>query len=106
MNFDGQYRETSLSRDTWKSLIGSEASLQDNCDKEGFNAAVNDQFSKARIGIITNTQKECESCDSRIGFGKGGSPDNSNTCGVVRRGFPKSNLQNLVSYQKQRFARS
>ena len=98
--------QTSLGRDTWKSLTGSEASLQDNCNKEGFNAAVNDQFSKARIGIIANTQKECESCDPRVGFGTGGSPDNSNTCGVVRRGFPKSNLQNLVSYQKQRFARS
>ena len=59
--------QTSLGRDTWKSLTGSEASLQDNCNKEGFNAAVKDQFSKARIGIIANTQKECESCDSRIG---------------------------------------
>ena len=34
---DGQYRSTSLGRDKWKSLIGSEASLQSNCNKEGFN---------------------------------------------------------------------
>ena len=27
---DGQYRKTSLGRDTWKSLIGSKASLQNN----------------------------------------------------------------------------
>ena len=78
---DGQYRETSLGRDTWKSLIGSEASLQLKCNKEGFNAVVKDQLSKARIGIIANNQNDCKSCDSRIGFGTGGSPDHSNTCG-------------------------
>ncbi|KAL9953836.1 hypothetical protein ACROYT_G041306 [Oculina patagonica] len=36
---DGQYRATSLGRNTWKTLIGSEASLQLNCNKEGFNVA-------------------------------------------------------------------
>ena len=36
---DGKYRSTSLGRDKWKSLIGSNASLQDNCNREGFNAA-------------------------------------------------------------------
>jgi len=35
---DGQYRNTSLGRDTWKTLIGAEASLQTNCNKEVFNA--------------------------------------------------------------------
>ena len=34
---DGQYRSTSLGRGTWKSLIGSEVSLQSNCNKERFN---------------------------------------------------------------------
>ena len=34
---DGQYRATSLGRNTWKTLIGPEASLQTNCNKEGFN---------------------------------------------------------------------
>ena len=82
---DGHYHKTSLGRDTWKSLIGSEASLQLNCNKEGFNAVFKDQFSKARIGIISNTQKDCKSCDSRIGFGTGGSPDHSNTCGNTAR---------------------
>ena len=82
---DGHYRETSLGRDTWKSLIGSEASLQLNCNKEGFNAVFKDQFSKARIGIIANNQNDCKSCDSRIGFGTGGSPDHSNTCGNAAR---------------------
>ena len=79
---DGQYRNTSLGRDTWKSLIGSNASLQYNCNMEGFNAVGdNSGQSKARIGVIGNNQDDCASCDSRIGFGTGGLHDNSNSCG-------------------------
>ena len=79
---DGQYRATSLGRDTWKRLIGSEASLQNNCNKEGFNAAGSAEGpSKARIGILGNEQNDCHTSDSRIGFGTGGYPDDSNTCG-------------------------
>ena len=72
---DGQYRATSLGRDTWKKLIGSQASLQPNCNKEGFNANP-----RARIGILGNEQNDCNSCDSRIGFG---GLDSANTCGNV-----------------------
>lgn len=32
---DGQYRETSLRRDTWKTLIGAAASLQKNATSKG-----------------------------------------------------------------------
>ena len=79
---DGKYRATSLGRNTWKSLIGSRASLQRNCSKEGFNAVgYNARQSKARIGITANQQNHCGSCDSRIGFGTGGLFDDSNTCG-------------------------
>ena len=79
---DGQYRATSLGRDTWKRLIGSQASLQPNCNKEGFNAVSADSdHSKARIGILGNNADDCVWCDSRIGFGTGGVPDYSNTCG-------------------------
>ena len=79
---DGQYRATSLGRNTWKTLIGSEASLQLNCNREGFNARSNSMlFSKARIGFVSNQENECQSCDSRIGFGTGGNFDDSNTCG-------------------------
>ena len=81
---DGQYRNTSLGRDTWKSLIGSEASLQYNCNKEGFNADSGikhrDQ-SRVRIGILGNNEDDCDDCDSRIGFGTGGFPDENNACG-------------------------
>ena len=79
---DGQYRATSLGRNTWKTLIGSEASLQLNCNKEGFNAvSTAEANSKARIGFIGNQENDCNSCDSRIGFGTGGKPDDSNACG-------------------------
>ena len=78
---DGQYRNTSLGRDTWKMLIGSQASLQPNCNKEGFNAVCSFQsWSRARIGILGN-EAHCSNCDSRIGFGTRGYHDDSNTCG-------------------------
>ena len=82
---DGQYRNTSLGRDTWNALFGSEASLQSNCNKEGFNAKVN-HFSRTRIGIIANNENDCNTCDSRLGFGGGGWPDTSNTCGNAKLG--------------------
>ena len=79
---DGKYRATSLGRNTWKKLIGSRASLQPNCNKEGLNAiGASTAHSKARIGIFGNNENECNSCDSRIGFGTGGYHDDSNTCG-------------------------
>lgn len=79
---DGEHRDTSLGRDKWKTLIGAEASLQTNCNQEGFNSIGGcKQCAKARIGIIGNQENDCLSCDSRIGFGTGGSFDDSNTCG-------------------------
>ena len=35
----GKYRATSLGRNAWRNFIGSQSSLQANCNKEGFNAA-------------------------------------------------------------------
>jgi len=79
---DGIYRRTSLGRNTWKTLIGLQASLQTNCNKEGFNAAGSGQgSSKARIGFLGNNGNDCVTPDSRIGFGTGGYHDDSNTCG-------------------------
>ena len=76
---DGNHRSTSLGRHTWKKLIGRQASLQRNCNREGFNCK---SYSKARIGIISNGENNCVTCDSRIGFGAGGYPDgDDNTCG-------------------------
>ena len=78
---DGKYRATSLGRNTWKKLIGSQASLQTGCNKEGFNAASSRTYAKTRIGILGNDQRDCHTCDSKIGFGNGGQTDDSNTCG-------------------------
>jgi len=84
---DGQYRATSLGRDTWKELIGSEASLQSYCNREGFNAVANFEVNaKARIGLISNNEDDCGTCDSRIGFGSGGYPADTNTCGNAAMG--------------------
>ena len=87
---DGQYRATSLGRNTWKTLIGSQASLQYNCNKEGFNAVgtSSKSHSKVRIGIVGNDGNSCTFPDSRIWFGTGGTPDDSNTCGNVANHTP------------------
>ena len=92
---DGKYRATSLGRNTWKTLIGSRASLQRNCNKEGFNAIGDTRHSKARIGIISNEQNDCNSCDSRIGFGTGGYSDDTNTCGNAATARPDNGDQHI-----------
>ena len=93
---DGTYRATSLGRNEWKKLIGAEGSLQLRCNKEGFNAVstVSDH-SKARVGYIANDANDCGSCDSRIGFGTGGRPDNSITCGNVVAHSPDNGDRNI-----------
>ena len=99
---DGHYRVTSLGRDTWKSLIGPQGSLQRHCNKEGFNlepesAYWKNRASKVRIGIFANNQNDCKSVDSRIGFGTGGPKDDNNTCGIDATG---STLDNGVRHIK------
>ena len=93
---DGQYRNTSLGRNTWKSLIGPQASLQTNCSKEGFNAISSGTgFPKARIGIMGNEFNNCFRCDSRIGFGTGGFHDDNNTCGNEATHSPDNGVKNI-----------
>ncbi|KAL9953719.1 hypothetical protein ACROYT_G041178 [Oculina patagonica] len=93
---DGRYRATTLGRNTWKTLIGPEASLQLNCNKEGFNAAcsITDR-SKARIGFVGNNENNCGYCDSRIGFGTGGYPDKNNTCGNNAKYVPDNGEKSI-----------
>ena len=86
---DGILRASSLGRNEWKKLIGAQGSLQLNCSKEGFNAVFSSsRHSKARIGYVANENNHCDSCDSRIGFGTEGSPDNSTTCGNIAAHSP------------------
>lgn len=85
---NGQYSTTSLGRNTWMTLIGSQAFLQSNCNREGFNAVSGSAtLGKARIGIISNNENDCHTCDSRIGFGTGGRHDDSDTCGNEGGGY-------------------
>ena len=89
---DGQHRATSLGRDAWKTLIGSQASLQMNCNMEGFNSRCFwSPNSRVRIGFAANNQADCWTCDSRIGFGSGGSPDDLNTCGQAAQNGDNGN---------------
>ncbi|XP_022805572.1 uncharacterized protein LOC111342725 isoform X2 [Stylophora pistillata] len=94
---DGQYRATSQGRDTWKTLLGSQGSLQLNCNKEGFNSAsTNSGSAKTRIGIVSNEGSDgCYSCDSRIGYGGANGADNSNTCGNVANWSPDNGDKNI-----------
>ena len=79
---DGKYRNTALSRNTWKKLIGLQSSSQTNCNKEGLNTAGSSKgYSKARIGILGNNQKDCATTDSLIGFGMGGYQGDAISCG-------------------------
>ena len=92
----GHYRATSLGRNTWKTLIGSQASLQSGCTKEGFNAVCSSSLnSRARIGFVGNNENSCNSCDSRIGFGTAGYPDDNNTCGNVAKYFADNGNQSI-----------
>ena len=92
---DGQHRATSLGRETWKSLLGSEGSLQLNCNMEGFNV-FEGGYAKTRIGIIANNENDCFVCpDSRLGFGSGGAPDLSNTCGNAAKHSADNGNKNL-----------
>ena len=92
---DGVYRATSLTRDTWKSLIAG-SSLQYNCDKEGFNTEPDDKndvhYARSRIGILGNNENDCNTPDSVIGFGKGDLPYGT-TCG---NGVPFSYADNGI----------
>ncbi|KAM7448940.1 hypothetical protein ABFA07_003203 [Porites harrisoni] len=72
-----------LGRQAWKDLIGQGASLQERCNREGFNLKSPSYHSEARIGIISNQENDCATPDSRIGFGTGGYPNGHITCGNV-----------------------
>ena len=83
---DRHYCAISLGLNRFKTLIGSQASLQGNYDKEGFNAICSSSLnSRARNGFVGNEGNPCDTCDSRIGFGTAGYLDDDNTCGNVAK---------------------
>ncbi|RME46106.1 MAG: hypothetical protein D6795_15850 [Deltaproteobacteria bacterium] len=85
---DGRLRSTSVGRNTWKSLING-ASLQPHCNREGFNqVSTGPGDTRVRIGIIANQENDCNTPDSRIGFGGYGNycgQNTNNTCGNEAR---------------------
>lgn len=81
---DEHFRATSPGRDTWRLLIGPNASLQAKCNKEGFNSQGSHSLPKpGSESLVTNKTTACLSSDSRIGFGTGGHPDKTNSCGKI-----------------------
>ena len=64
-------------RTRWLNLVPG-GGLQGNCNKEGFNNVIN-SFTVAyvRIGILGNEQNDCDSPDTAIGIGIGGSRSSS-----------------------------
>ncbi len=62
---------TNIGRDQWKTLIDGGASLQPNCNLEGFNIQPNPapNHHSVRIGIVGNNEGDCNTTDSRIGIG-------------------------------------
>ena len=65
---DENYHKTNAGRAEWISLING-TELQPYCNKEGFNIKFNVRNLKLRIGIAGNSEDNCDSCDSAIGFG-------------------------------------
>ena len=64
---DGKHHATIVGKEEWMLLING-ATLQSECNKEGFNVKCGSRR-KLRIGIASNEQDDCTSCDSAIGFG-------------------------------------
>jgi hypothetical protein len=68
----GSFGATTAGRAAWKSLLAS-ASLQPNCNQEGFNnSPAGAGQARVRIGIVGNEQSSCVTPDSWIGFGGDG----------------------------------
>lgn len=71
----GVQMSTMLGRDTWKTLVGG-SSLQVNCNLEGTN--IFHDYTRVRLGMISNNEVDCSTPDSRLGIGGGGT-----VCGIV-----------------------
>ena len=63
---DNVYKHTNSGKATWSSLVPS-PSLQDHCNKEGFN--IQEGIMKARMGLVANNENHCLSPDSWIALG-------------------------------------
>jgi hypothetical protein len=73
----GNFTSTAIGRGAWITL-GNGGAPQLNCNVEGFNAYFAPPSSRARIGLLGNSQNNCNTPDSAIGFGISVGP--GNTC--------------------------
>jgi hypothetical protein len=69
---------TTVGRSAWRRLL-PRASLQLNCNREGIN--VQTSSATARIGIISNNQNDCLTCQSWVAFGAKGVYTSERACG-------------------------
>jgi hypothetical protein len=65
---NGGYTSSGIGRNSWKALAGPQASLQPYCNLEGVNPRPPGGV-YLRLGISSNQENECNSCDSGLGFG-------------------------------------
>ena len=65
---DGPFTSTALGRSAWLTLAGN-ATMQLNCNVEGFNVFFSAPYARARIGLVANQDKNCNTPDSALGFG-------------------------------------
>jgi hypothetical protein len=65
----GPYVQTSAGKDAWKTLMPG-PSTQPNCNREGANADCAGR--RVRLGLLTNQENDCNSCDSYLGLGHTG----------------------------------
>jgi hypothetical protein len=97
------FKQTKAGKNTWKSLIGH-SSMQNNCNKEGFNFinAYRLTYVKIRIGLVANNEYHCNSPDSCIGFGISSRNSDgvvqSTSCGNLRYCCLKNSGVNIAAY--------
>ena len=91
---DGIYRPTYLGREIWLTLVNN-GTIQENCNKEGFNVRLRNKVVGLQIGLAGNEQNDCNSLDSSIGFGmyiRYASPGQRRTSGIIHASFPVSSF--------------
>ena len=67
------FKASTQRRTRWLNLVPG-GTLQGNCNREGVNNVINaGTEAKVRIGILGNNENDCNTPDSAIGIGIGGS---------------------------------
>jgi len=74
----GEYVPVYLGRERWLGAI-PDAQIQDNCNREGVNAGV--EQNRVRLGIVGNDEADCDSPESKLGVGSSYSCQSCGPCG-------------------------